>query len=925
MTPLRNRDTPRARSAAIVGAVVFLLVASGARTLRAQDSTGRRRDSVRDSAAGDVVHVTRANPAGVTHHGLTTRVLEVHGDSAVVQAGTGYTPGWFRVFLFGNGYRDLWPLPVTVKLLDFDEYAGGLTATEEGGGHQTVGLHFRGADGREYRFRSVDKNATGSLDSTLHHTVVSHIFGDQISTMFPMAPVILTPLLDAAGVMHPHPVARVIPDDPRLGAFRDSMRWVLGTIEEKPDEGAHDTRGFGNSTKVVDSDKMLERVEDSASNRVDAPAFLRARLMDVYVGDWDRHPEQWRWAAYRDGVRTRWEPIPTDRDWAFSRMGGVGGALARRVFPNYTYFRDEYPGILHATWSGRALDRRLLSELPESTFVRVAEDLRARLTDSVIDAAVSRMPPAYEQRVGEEFRRALRARRDAMVTMARDFYRMLAGWVDVHATDEADLAVVTRVDDSHVRVELYAPEPQPEATARVGDGGPENDADDPPSGVPYFARTFTRGETHEVRIYLHGGDDRAVVRGRGHSGIEVHIVGGGSDDVLDDRADGESGRTFLHDGRGENRFLTAGGTHVDRTEWTQPLDSATLSHQAPARDWGSHWSPVPVLAVGHNLGVYVGAGLVRHGYGFRYYPWKTRFLVQGGYATGTGALRGDAEYLFPLAGRKVYGRLYGFASRGDVTRFYGFGNRTRNVGDDLFYRTQQQEYRLETMVRLLPTRTLSIDVGPTLRTYRPYETAGTLLDSLAPYGSGTFDETGMVARLEWDRTPPTALPTRGGSVTLEGRVFPSLLDVRSAFGGALLSGVLYRALPLPTEPVLALRAGGEKVWGDAPFRESAFLGGSHSVRGYHTQRFAGDASVFLDTELRVPVARAKIVIPMDVGVLGLYDMGRVFVDGVSPGPWHSSAGGGLWFALPNHSRVATLSLARSVEQTSIYARLKFAF
>ncbi len=865
---------------------------------------------------------------------LGTRILERRGDSAVVQASTRYQSGWLHRFIFGNGYRKLWPVPITVKMLDLQQFAGGLTPIEAGGGHQTVGLHLRGDDGREYHFRSVDKDASGSVDSTLRRSAVSGVLQDQIGTMLPLAPLAAAPLLDAAGVLHPKPVARVMPDAQRLGKYRNDFRWVLGTIEMHPDEGPHDTRGFAGSAKVVGWDALLNRLEDSASNQVDARAFLRARLMDVYLGDWDRHPDQWRWAAYRDGDITRWEPVADDRDWAFSKVGGVGGFFVRFLFPNYTRFGPGYPGILHSTWSGRALDRRLLSELPESTYVHVAAELQSRLTDAVIDDAVGRLPPEYVQRVGAELRRDLRSRRAGLPSEARAFYQLLAGWVDIHATDERDVALVTRVDGRHVRVELLAPASGALAQhVRAGHGNSDGAGDDAGEvlgagevrGAPYFDRTFDARDTHEVRIHLHGGDDLAVVRGRGRSGIAVRIVGGGSDDVLDDRADGESGRTYFYDARGHNQFLTRGGTHVDRSEWTQPLDSTTLAHQAPARDWGSSWAPEPVLVIGHDLGVYVGAGIVRHGYGFHYYPWRTRLEVQGGYATGTAQPRGQAEYLFPLAGRKVYARLFGFASRGEVDRFYGFGNRTRNVREDLFYRTEQQEYRLETLVRLLPTRSLSLDVGPTLRAFRPFETAGTLLDSVAPYGAGTFDETGLVARMRWDRAPATAVPTRGGSLMVEGRVFPSLLDVRAPFGGVSLSGVVYRELPVPAHPVLAVRAGGERVWGPAPFRESAFLGGSHSLRAYHTNRFAGDASLFTDTELRVPVGRMHLFIPMDVGVLGLWDLGRVFNDGVSPGPWHSSAGGGLWFALPDHGRVASVSVARSAEQTSIYARLTFVF
>lgn len=38
------------------------------------------------------------------------------------------------------------------------------------------------------------------------------------------------------------------------------------------------------------------------------------------------------------------------------------------------------------------------------------------------------------------------------------------------------------------------------------------------------------------------------------------------------------------------------------------------------------------------------------------------------------------------------------------------------------------------------------------------------------------------------------------------------------------------------------------------------------------------------------------MLPCEVGVFGLAAAGRVFVDGDSPGGWHTGVGGGIWFA-----------------------------
>jgi hypothetical protein len=123
--------------------------------------------------------------------------------------------------------------------------------------------------------------------------------------------------------------------------------------------------------------------------------------------------------------------------------------------------------------------------------------------------------------------------------------------------------------------------------------------------------------------------------------------------------------------------------------------------------------------------------------------------------------------------------------------------------------------------------------------------------------------------------------------------------VESPFSQFSGSAATYFALPLPLHPVLALRGGGKKVWGDAPFHEAAFLGGLDTLMGAPPQRYAGDASIFGNSELRVPIVSLRTWLPIDIGALGFADAGRVYLDGESPGGWHGVVGGGLWFGLIN--------------------------
>src|SRR5690606_31400408 len=121
-------------------------------------------------------------------------------------------------------------------------------------------------------------------------------------------------------------------------------------------------------------------------------------------------------------------------------------------------------------------------------------------------------------------------------------------------------------------------------------------------GPPYYRRRFHPDETEEVRLFLHGGDDHAVVSGEGRR-IRVRVIGGGGDDLLEDLA---AGPTTLYDARGENRFRTGPATRVSREEYDPPAEAGPLIPSAE-RDWGERfalfspavdWKPHAELVVG---------------------------------------------------------------------------------------------------------------------------------------------------------------------------------------------------------------------------------------------------------------------------------------------------------------------------------------
>lgn len=816
----------------------------------------------------------------------------------VQAAGPRYQASGLHRLLFGREYRSLWSTPISVPLLDLRTFAGGLTPVSKGGGQQTRSLLLSAADGREFFFRSVDKDPSATLPPELRSTVAGDVVRDQTSSALPTAPLVVGPLLDAAGILHGRTRLYLLPDDPSLKEFRPEFAGLLGFLEERVGGSRGVPAHWGGATEIIASDSLLARMARGSDDRVEARAFLSARLIDLLIGDWDRHSGQWSWARFGNDVPRRWVPIPQDRDQAFAKYDGVLLSIARQTAPQLTNFATKYPYLAGAAWNGRDLDRRLLVELEWPVWESTAIGLQSALSDQVINDAVRALPPEHYALAGAKLAEALRTRRDHLLKAAKGFYDLLAGQVDVHATDTTDEASLTREPDGSVELALY----------------------DPKASDPYFKRTFDPRATGEVRLFLEGGDDRAVIRGPG-GGPLLRILGGGGQDQLVDST--RKGRERFYDG-GDGPARTAGlSSKVDRRPYTIPRKNPDA---VPERDWGKRWTASTSLSLGPDIGMLIGGGRTLTVYGFRKDPYASRHSFRAAFATGPKSYR--LEYRGDLRRENSGTRLdlLARASGIDVISFSGFGNENPAPGNNEFYRVTQDAFSLRPAVVFALGDRATLRLGPVLRYVATDDRPDRFLASLGKlYGTGNFGEVGGGLTLRYDSRNRPALASKGVLLELSGNAYPAVWDVDSSYGELHGETVTYLSANAPLQPTLALRVGGKKLWGAYPFFDAAFIGGGSTVRLGRVNRYAGDASAYASTELRLSLARVKLVLPADFGVFGLADAGRVFMAGESSDTWHAAAGGGVWLSYLEHAYTLSLAIARSEERTGIYAQAGFGF
>src|SRR5690349_5054259 len=259
-----------------------------------------------------------------------------------VAAGPEYRASALHRFLLGTHYRSLWYTPVTVEVLDLDRFAGGLRPISKGGGFQTKSLRLAAPDGYEFFFRSVDKDPSATLPPELRGTIAASVVRDQTKSALPTAPLVVDRLLTAAGILHAKTRLVVLPRN-GLGEFTDKFGGLMGTLDDRVGGAEGPPSHWQGAREIIGTDSLFARANRSPDDQVDAPAFLIARLFDVFIGDWDRHGDQWVWARFSDSVPRLWEPVPRDRDQAFAKYDGFLLGVARQSIPKLTNFGPKYP------------------------------------------------------------------------------------------------------------------------------------------------------------------------------------------------------------------------------------------------------------------------------------------------------------------------------------------------------------------------------------------------------------------------------------------------------------------------------------------------------------------------------------------------------------------------------------------------------
>jgi hypothetical protein len=791
---------------------------------------------------------------------------------------------WF----WGEHYRDMYGTDLEIPVVTLDTLMGGLTIDREGGGHQSRALRLLDKDGKNFALRGVKKSAVRFLQSVVFtdtfieedfkETTTEDVLLDFYTSSHPYATLIIGDLADAIGVYHTNPALIYVPKHKALGNYNDEFGDELYIIEERPDDDFIDVESFGKPDAIESTDDVIKKLRKDEKYKIDEAAYIKSRLFDMLIGDWDRHQDQWRWSRFDiSDDEILYRPIPRDRDQAFSNYDGALLDIMKLLISPVKQFQEYKGELKDVEWinsAGIKMDRNFTQNSSKEVWLEQAKFIQQNLTDAFIDEAFHKLPKEVINEISEGIKEKLKIRRETMTDIASRYYDYLTKLVIITGTDKDDYFDITRLN-GQTKISV----------SRIKDDK---------IVAPYKERTLNAKETKEIWIFGLDDDDRFSVKGKGTKPIFTRIVGGQNNDVYNIE-DGRAVKVFDHNSK-PNTVVKKGGA-VFRFKDIYSNNTYDFDKYIQRIN-----TILPSIGFNPDDGMRIGISDTYLVKGFKKFPYHRKHIVRAGYyfATQGFDLQYDGEFANTFGKWNVIagGR---FASESFTQNFFGYGNDTQNLDDtfDLDF-NRVKTGMLSGKVGVVKTGYIGSRIVLTagIEKIQVEETQGRFISTEFANTPEVFDDKvfGNVEGLySYSSNDNEAFPTRGMSFSLKSGIKTNLNETTRTFGYIIPSLQFFNAITKNRKLVLHTKAQGHFNIGNSfEFYQAANLGADTGLRGFRTERFSGDSALAFGTDLRYSLLKFKTgLLPLKLSVFSGFDFGRVWVDDENSNTWHTDFGGGI--------------------------------
>ena len=819
----------------------------------------------------------------------TKRVVDVpinakYKDTVNISASEKYpSVHGFKKFVLGENYRQEWSAPVNMKVFKLNEEKGGFKIISMGGSKQTRSLKLvNNKTGKEYSLRAVDKLPTGALPAEFRGTIAQDLVQEFNSAAHPYAPLVIPDLSKPLGIVTARPELFFVPDDPAFGFYQPLFANRVCMLEER------DPSIDGTDTKSTA--KIFNKITEENDHRADQFAVLRARLLDIIIGDFDRHFDQWKWATTDTGKGKLYYPIPRDRDQAFFYSDGkLLQASSRKLLPFLQGFRKNIPDVNWLGYAARDFDRIFLTDLDEKEWKKTIEEVQQKLNDSVIIQAVKKLPPEVYPMHGKTIDDKLISRRSALTTEGIRFYKFLSKQVNVIGSNQKEYFRISQ-DEQGLQVKVYSRE--------------ESD-----TSFLMYDRVFNPSVTHEIRLYGLNGDDLFEIDSNVRSRIKFRIIGGKGNDTFNIKGHVEN---LLYDMNVEGNYIKNKSQTKNRFSNDPNVNTYNIL------GYKYNTSEFPRIQIGANSddGFVAGAGFAKRTYGFRNDPYASDQKFAALYSLSRRSFHVKYDGEFNHITHNLDMLIKADLGLPEVNNFFGLGNRSTINKDNgrgyNYYRIRYRATELQILFRERKFERLHLYAGPYFFNYwnKYSNNVNTVLgkpsliglDSARVYSQKTW--LGAKLGMRFDNRNNEVFPTRGITWINE-LVAAAGIQNAHTFTKFTSDMTIYASLSDPARLIGVISFGGSKIFNrNFEFFQASNLGGTN-LHGFRTNRYLGKSSLYASTELRYRLFNLKsYLMPGPVGLTGFYDLGKVWLDRETAKGWHTAFGGGFYFVPYNKFLVA---------------------
>ncbi len=799
-----------------------------------------------------------------------------------------YTPeetdkSGIHTFFWGKHYRPVYSREIEAPVLDLSAMPGNVHAISEGGGNQSRSIRLIDDEEHEYTARELRKSAVRFIQSKIkdhyvedfmRNSIAEDVVQDFYTTAHPYAPFALNSIFDSLDIYNAQPKIYYLPKQMQLGIYNEDYGNKLYMLEAHAGDENKSFERFGDADDIISTKDLLANIRKSKKHQVDEANFLKARLVDFLVGDYDRHYDQWRWAEFEgeDDNKT-YKTIRRDRDQAFPKYDGLILSILKLGMIDFRSMEKYDEDVNNVKWMSRyayPLDQAFLKELTWEDWQKQVRFIQENLTDETIETGFAQLPEATQDETIEQIKKNLKLRRDNLESIAKRYYEYLMSHQILLGTEDKDEFLITRKSNGETTISLKT----------------ENGRD--------FERTYSKNLTKEIWIYGLDDEDTFTIEGDGDHYIPLKILGGENNDVYDFK---NASRTKVYDYKNKKNTFTNNAT----SKWL--VDSYDINTYSDANRKLRANSIFPSLGFDPDAGFKIGLRDTYTTYGLTNNPFKTQQTFTAAYYSATSGLSfdysGEFAHIFYNWNFKLDARI---TSPNYAINYFGTGNGTVYDDDAVtrdFNRVRIALWNVKPSFKYAKDNVL-FSIGPLVENFDVENQANSVTSQQFASGNDVFRNQlygGAEASFRYkNKSGEIAFIRRGFQFDITGGYKTSLKDeFDNAF--SYVNPSLSIDFPLHSSgfAVLATKVEGQMNFGDFEFFHGATLGGNNSLRGFRNERFNGKSSFYQSIDLRTGIADLRTsYVPLRLGASLGYDYGRVWSDSDTSDDWHHSYGGSIF-------------------------------